>query len=524
MNISFTNTRINKTNLCLIIVLLSAFFVYLYRINYSGLWYDEAIEYFYSKNLTGLVPFGEGTTNMYQRIRLTFQPPLYNVLMHLWLQFFDSEFSYRLFGILVTLIGSIGIFKAVKVFAGDGIFPLLGTALYLLSDRVYYFGLECGEYSLMLCFLAWSIYYFVRIISKSTISNLIGFFVLSSLAVYSQYGAAFPVLIMASIVFFIIYRGSDTKAKQNLTVLLITTLLVAVIPLIVFFILPQVIHQGSAFVSHVPCFKYSFLTDFALSSKDVFLYFFPNKILPVDSLLILALIVISFAGVYVSKKKHLRCLFLVLLLSWVTVYFAVACSFYAYNGWKGVRGTENISDRYMLFLMPVIIVFISTGVKLFIDSIANHKYRWTITAVITCLCLCFIVFSLISINRGISVKSEMREVEQMWYESELRDDLTVIHNLDAAAFTYYLIHNPDYDESTNYNYLIYEHWINETDPSVIEDTFREAGILEADGFNYICSSEEITNERSAFMQMIANNGYDVRIIRTGEIYIVTLSK
>ena len=52
--------------------------ILLSRILYSGLWYDESIEYFYSKFLNGVVPGGLGTTSMYERITSTLQPPLYN--------------------------------------------------------------------------------------------------------------------------------------------------------------------------------------------------------------------------------------------------------------------------------------------------------------------------------------------------------------------------------------------------------------------------------------------------------------
>lgn len=70
-----------------------------------GLWYDEAVEYYFSKFLTGPVPGSPGTVNMMERILLTFQPPLYNVLMHFWLRFFDTEFMFRLAGILTTMAG-----------------------------------------------------------------------------------------------------------------------------------------------------------------------------------------------------------------------------------------------------------------------------------------------------------------------------------------------------------------------------------------------------------------------------------
>ena len=84
----------------------------------SALWYDESIEYYYSKVASGPVPGGRATASMYERITETYQPPLYNWLMHLWLMAFDSEFGFRLAGILTTIIGGIGLFLAMKKLTG----------------------------------------------------------------------------------------------------------------------------------------------------------------------------------------------------------------------------------------------------------------------------------------------------------------------------------------------------------------------------------------------------------------------
>ena len=110
----------------------------------SALWYDESIEYYYSKVASGPVPGGRATTSMYERITETYQPPLYNWLMHLWLMVFDSEFGFRLAGILTTIIGGIGLFLAMKKLTGYQ-YALFGTAAYLLTGRVADYALECAE-------------------------------------------------------------------------------------------------------------------------------------------------------------------------------------------------------------------------------------------------------------------------------------------------------------------------------------------------------------------------------------------
>ena len=87
---------LRRENIILIFCLLVIFSIYVVYLTKSGLWYDEGIEYFYSKYL-GVLPEGvqvnaEGKTNMYMRICSTFQPPLYNVLLVAsirWSKFFQ---------------------------------------------------------------------------------------------------------------------------------------------------------------------------------------------------------------------------------------------------------------------------------------------------------------------------------------------------------------------------------------------------------------------------------------------------
>ena len=119
---------LRRENIILILCLLVIFSIYVVYLTKSGLWYDEGIEYFYSKYL-GVLPEGvqvnaEGKTNMYMRICSTFQPPLYNVLMYFWLLLFNGVNSFRFIGVLFTFIGALGFFKTIKLLSNDGGFNM----------------------------------------------------------------------------------------------------------------------------------------------------------------------------------------------------------------------------------------------------------------------------------------------------------------------------------------------------------------------------------------------------------------
>ena len=131
------NERENKNksfmineNVILFLLIFITCVVFIPRLTYAGLCLDESVEYFYSKVLTGNVPFSYDTDNMYERICSTYQPPLYNVLMHFWIMLFDSEMGFRFSALFFTILGGIGVYKMIiaetnKWIWGEGIYYIL---------------------------------------------------------------------------------------------------------------------------------------------------------------------------------------------------------------------------------------------------------------------------------------------------------------------------------------------------------------------------------------------------------------
>ena len=84
----------------------------------SALWYDESIEYYYSKVASGPVPGGRATASMYERITETSQPPLYNWLMHFWLRLRTDVFWFRLFNVILGTVAGIVLYRALRMLCG----------------------------------------------------------------------------------------------------------------------------------------------------------------------------------------------------------------------------------------------------------------------------------------------------------------------------------------------------------------------------------------------------------------------
>lgn len=517
-----------KENLVVFGIFIVIFALYIINITYSGLWYDEAVEYFYSKFTIGEVPGGFGTQTMYERICETFQPPLYNVLMHIWLSIYDSEWWFRLAGVLTTLAGAPAIYKILKS-ETDYCWASIGVILYLLSSSITYYALECSEYNLMLCFNAWMIYFYVRTIRMSGLFSLIGFFVFSCMSVYSQYGAAFLVVGLYISLIIVFLKRHDRKSLKNISIVTVLVIVLAVVPLVCFFLVPQMKHQGSIGVSHFPVFVKNILYDYLSGGfailTFVFTAFGTNKLMNV---VLLGIVCIAGIFVFVSLIKEKKVLlFVIPLLITYTIYFvSVACSFYAYNYWTNSFGCYNLGGRYALFFAPLIIVMLVIGIYSVLQdfkSRGNRKYK-VVVFLILMGGLLFGGSEIVKIIASPWRKDDIREVTAAWYENDAYNGRTLVHQWDDAMFQFYLIHNKDYDEEFQEKIEAADIWIRTADEVEMSRKLVEMGYLDLDAFYYISPIGNYSESYIAFLNVMRANGYSVMELYAGNSCLLYVSK
>lgn len=330
--------------------------VYLLRATASGLWFDEAIEFYFSKTLSGPVPGSRGNYSMYQRILGTYQPPLYNWLMYVWLSVYDSEFWFRLVGILTTFIGGAGIYFAFLQIA-DSDCAALGTAAYLLAGGVSEYALEAGEYNLLMCMLCWTLCFYLRAWKKEARGAVLGFMLFACLAVYSQYGAVFLIVPMYVSLFL-----RSVRQKRQIGELAVGSVIAAIAAslLLSFFLLKQMRRQGSIAVSHTPVFVSGALDVFISLGRTFYFTFHGLKWIQAAVALLGGLLLLLALP---QKDKTLLNLLLLFVCGWVVYYLLTACSFYGYNGTYNPNqlGTANIGGRYSLTFSPLLTVLLVYG-------------------------------------------------------------------------------------------------------------------------------------------------------------------
>lgn len=312
-----------------------------------GLWLDEAVEYFYSKVMFGSIEGVNESANMYERICSTYQPPLYNILMYVWLKFFDSEFSFRLAGILTTLVGMLGIYAALLKVSNHR-WASLGAVIYIFIPRIAYYALECAEYNLMLCCESWTLYFFVSFLNERNNKSLAGFFIFSSLSVYSQYGAAFFVAGLYITLLIRFFKDKHTMFKFLCATLI--TGMVAVLPLAYFFMISQMKHQGSIGISHMPLVSwntfYDLIRGIIIQVKwDLSVGNIGWSITGIAARIMIILLFAATSVILFIAAFRYRKLFTFFLsactISWLIYYLCVITSFYAYTSWGSNRGFGN---------------------------------------------------------------------------------------------------------------------------------------------------------------------------------------
>ena len=527
-----TNSGNNKKWIFLVGILLAAFLTYILSLTSHGLWYDEAIEYYFSKVISGKVPGGFGKSTMYERILSTYQPPLYNWLMHIWLIFFDSETGFRMAGVLTTLLGAIGIFCGIDKLINYK-WASFGTCFYLFSTAVARYGTECAEYNLVLCCLSWTIYFYIMCIKEEKTKNYIGFFLFACLSVYSQYGAAFLVIVLY---FSLVIRNIKNKNFKILKQIIIISVIIAVVaafPLIWFFMLPQMDNQGSATVSHIPYFRNSnIIIDFIISIVVQVAWNFHPSGLYNSKMYYIQPALAGIAGLVtlaalLRRDKTLKHLAGLCICSWIIFYIAVACSFYAYNGWMPTRGTENMGKSYGMFFIPLWTLTLCDGIYIFTRWIkakaGKNIFRGYTILLAAAMCIYIAIEVKVSYSGG-PLKDDTREVSYAWYENKAYEKKTLVHELSDAPFQFYLTHNDSYKEEYQNNIINTEIWIRWAGYDEMRTKFEEMGILGLEEFYYINRLQEWEENTSVFKQLMQDSGYEIKALWQGKSELLYLKK
>lgn len=507
------------------------FIVSCYKLTFASLWFDETVEFYFSRHLFSSYVPGRGTANMYQWIISTYQPPLYNFLMFFWLKISESEWWFRFAGVVAGYIGVVGVYFATK-YVTNYKWAILTAAMYFCLYPVHFFIQECAEYNLLIAFLPWTMYFFFKALEKASWKNIIIFTLFCILSVYSQYGAVFAVAPMILIVFFNSVLSKDWCGIKKISISYICALIFAALPLYFFFFKIQKLneHHIRNVTDEISFFKNNVLVDFIKSMFDCFNWnIFGGSKLQSHSTIVLSaiLVFLSVASclycLFKSKNKRLKLFICSVSASMLIFYIAVKLKIYAYpvyispdwHWWNG------FTTRYSLFFAPIFLIL--TTVLLFetVISFSNADYkRISCKLLLTfSVFLCCLGIHNINISRNIKYGSDARSVVNKWFDLKLYSNQTMFSDFqNGTLFFYYFTKHKQYNPEMKNKIMPIKAW--DLEKHVTIKCTQE----KADSF---CLIEIYSAERydSATIEKVrkiaSDNGYSMTLVHNygGKIYV-----
>lgn len=436
-----------------------------YGLTASSLWYDEAIEYWYSKIMFGELPMtgvADGTTNMYQRIIITFQPPLYNIIMFFWLKISDGELWFRFFGVLMGFVGMIGLYKTIKKMANSYI---AATAVICSSTiyTLYSYWQECAEYCLVLASLFWTIYFWICLLQEINLRHIITFTIFCIISVYSQYGAIFPVFAMILSAYLYILSKKQRKDIVQISLTYLIALVFAAIPLYVFFIKKQMLkRQADGFAAiTIPHFDEGILHDFYDGLLTTFRWNFFSYIYS-DAKVQYTLIVILILGLIsliLGKNKLIKIIIFTNIICWICYYIAV--KFGIYSGAFGVRHNLFFTPMWIVLICAVLVDIFSMLAALSLPHIHPNilkALKWGFFTVCMAAVCYFTIFNWTGKLIEHSYKSDVRGPVNEWYTQKAYEKPTIVYYAADPGFAYYVRQNENYNEHTE-DHVTYMDWL-----------------------------------------------------------------
>ena len=175
-------TRISYT-LYLIIILISAVFIYFYNLGTESLLAEEYLSLYTAGQPLRDIVFGSQKTNNPNPV-----PSLYEIVMHFWLKIFGrGEFAQRSFSAFLGIISLYVIYRLSRLLFDEKIGLLTGS-FALLSSSWFALFRQNTYYSLFICLALLSIYlFFCYLKNKQSKLYCLALLITNTCLVYTHY-------------------------------------------------------------------------------------------------------------------------------------------------------------------------------------------------------------------------------------------------------------------------------------------------------------------------------------------------
>ncbi|MBQ1320316.1 MAG: glycosyltransferase family 39 protein [Solobacterium sp.] len=400
-------------------------FMMVNHIGHSALWYDEWVEYYYSQ-----ADIANG--DLYRNIISTFQPPLYNLLMHYWLKVNQSILWFRLFNIIPGMISGLALSDTVRRLTKDRRLAALSVVLLAVSYQWVYYIQEAAEYALMLMFVFLTMHAYVIAGQKHSFLTTLYLALMSGGAAYSQYGCVFvvaPLLIMHMVR---IFRAGDRKQVRNLLIIYGLSVVLLAAPLYVFYAKIQLGNHKIGGTDTLPVVwsPQDFLTKLGGLLVYIFVRSEPQET-QVFMILGAVVLALTFLAMIIGRReKSIADLCLCLVIAYGLHYLLVVRHIYAM---VHIGMSAGFYCRYSVFWICLFTVVI----PLILHELLKGLGRNAAAAGLAVITLAAGVFSVPGIWRNWE-KSHDNEIAWTWLEWKGYEQPTYLYGVAEYSFDYFI--------------------------------------------------------------------------------------
>lgn len=442
-----------------IIILLLAFVLRLCNLSVRSLWFDESIEYWVSS-----APLSDVHVTL---SNATHDPPLYSYILHFWQRLGISEFWLRSLSVFFSIMSVAGVIRLGQSTLGREAGAVAGILIAFSAADIRY-AQEVGQYSLMVCTLAWNLVFLRLALSKNDWKWWLLWGGSALVGIYSHYGSAIMVVATASVVFARnIFQREWTAVVRQLTIGVACVILLLPLVLIV---MPSQLDRLGSTTHQID------LLGFLQESKAIVLFQlmgnqaggWPWPSIPIWFAWAPVVVAVIFA--LVKADSVLDCSVL-LIVSWVIYYLVSRLGIYFFEG-----------ARHSLFLSPLVMVTVASGIVV----IRRFNSMLGLAILLSIIVVCFF-----APPEG---QEDLRTTTQYWLSHHQTGEVTYVYYGAAPGFQYQLVLANDASKTVpptwyidcwagssapycSKNDLFYGRWIRHLSP----DLKRES-ILQTIGF------------------------------------------
>lgn len=465
MNI--VNKNCYKKELIIGIAFTVYFIMALNKLTYASLSFNETNEYYSSKYLFGIDIF-----TWPKKI------PIYNLVLFIWLNIFDNEWWFRLFGVIMGFIGALGLYKAINIVYS---FKLAAVSVFIYSAtyQILYYIQECQSYNMMLALISWLLYFYFKLLVKFRKKSLLLFSITCFFAVWCRTECIFPVFIMYSTLIWKVFSENTVMELihkiHNNYVIYIFNIFVAVISTFIAF--SNFKWEMLNNVKQITFENNSLIHDIWLKLVQVIQYDFSFFSDAANSIYIIAFaVIILFLEVVCILKCDASIPKYIIIfnsITWFAYYSCIKLQLY---------GSNSFADKGSLFFIPFWIALVLTisieSLKYIIIIVNKCKGNMTANSlkgillggsVVLLFSYCVDGWSLIQKNWK---KEDIRGAVEQWYKLEAYEDDTLVYYAAMNGFAYYLTHHESY-KNINTEHIVNQSWIRDGETTTYIDYFNQ---------------------------------------------------